>query len=77
MLADRLNRIICEKNISKRDFAKALGVSENYVYVLTCNVPSRASLNKKISPPLAKLIAKEFGYDENWILYGEGEHDYA
>ena len=77
MLADRLNRIICEKNISKREFAKALGISENYVYVLTSDMPSRAARNKKISPLLAKLIAKEYGYDENWILYGEEEHKHA
>ena len=34
-LADRLNKIIDEQNISKREFAKRIGVSENYVYTLT------------------------------------------
>ena len=34
-LADRLNKIIAEQNISKREFAKRIGVSENYVYTLT------------------------------------------
>ena len=67
-LAERLNRIIKEQNITKRDFAKRLGVSENYIYILTGN------LNKQqnISPSLAKLIALEFGYDENWVLNGDG-----
>lgn len=67
-LAERLNHIIKEQNITKRDFAKRLGVSENYIYILTKN------LNKQqnISPSLAKLIALKFGYDENWVLNGDG-----
>ena len=67
-LAERLNHIIKEQNITKRDFAKRLGVSENYIYILTGN------LNKQqnISPSWAKLIALEFGYDENWVLNGDG-----
>lgn len=60
-LANRLNLII-EKKISKREFAKRVGISENYVYTLTCK-------NKKIttlSPMLARVIAMEFGYDAEW-----------
>ena len=34
-LANRLNQIIDEQKISKREFAKMVGVSENYVYTLT------------------------------------------
>ena len=34
-LANRLNQIIDEQKISKREFAKRVGVSENYVYTLT------------------------------------------
>ena len=70
-LADRLNKIISEQNITKREFASRLGVTENYIYILTTNSPSRENVNKKISPALAKLIALEFGYDEKWVLYGE------
>ena len=33
-LANRLNQIIDEQKISKREFAKRVGVSENYVYTL-------------------------------------------
>ena len=72
-LADRLNQIIEEQNISKREFAKRIGVSENYLYILTGNSRPDSNKNKTISPSLAKLIALEFGYDENWILHGD-EH---
>ena len=65
-LANRLNKIIAEQNISKREFAKTLGVSENYIYQLT---GSQEKLTT-ISETLAKLIALEFGYDKDWIIYG-------
>ena len=66
-LADRLNKIIAEQNISKREFAKTLGVSENYIYQLT---GSQEKLTT-ISETLAKLIALEFGYDKDWIICGD------
>lgn len=69
-LADRLNKIIVEQQLSKREFAKRIGISENYLYVLTGNSRSDSNKNKTISRALAKLIAVEFGYDENWILNG-------
>lgn len=67
-LAEKLNHIITEQNISKREFAKRLGISENYLYILTGNSRPGTNKNKTISPALAKLIALEFGYDVNWIL---------
>ena len=66
-LADRLNKIIAEQNISKREFAKRIGVSENYVYTLTGDSEKITTL----SPSLAKVIAFEFGYDAEWILHGD------
>ena len=33
-LEARLNKIISEQNISKREFAKRVGISENYLYIL-------------------------------------------
>lgn len=65
-LADRLNKIIAEQNISKQNFAARVGISRNYLYILTGN----SGKNKKISRALAKLIAIEFGYDEEWIMKG-------
>jgi len=69
-LCDRLNQIIGEQNLSKRDFAKRLGISENYLYILTSNSRPGTDKNKTISRALAKLIAIEFGYDEEWIMNG-------
>ena len=68
-LANRLNQIIDEQKISKREFAKRVGISENYVYTLT------GESNKKttLSPMLAKVIGMEFGYDPEWILNGNKE----
>ena len=66
-LADRLNKIIDEQGLTKRAFAKTLGISENYIYQLT---GSKEKLTT-ISGPLARLIALEFGYDKDWIIYGD------
>lgn len=70
-LSDRLNQIIKEKNITKREFANRVGISENYLYILTSNSRPGTSQNKTISPTLAKLIGMEFGYDSEWILHGD------
>lgn len=66
-LADRLNKIIDEQKISKREFAKRVGVSENYVYTLT----GESNKITTLSTMLAKVIAMEFGYDPEWILNGK------
>ena len=68
-LADRLNKIIAEQNISKRELAKRIGVSENYVYTLTGESKKITTL----SPSLAKVIAFEFGCNAEWILNGNKE----
>lgn len=70
-LSNRLNQIIKEQNISKREFAKRVGISENYLYILTSNSRPGTKQNKTISPMLAKLISIEFGYDAAWILNGD------
>ena len=41
----RLNRIISEQHISKREFAKRVGISENYLYILTGNSRQGTSKN--------------------------------
>ncbi len=70
-LADRLNKIIDEQNISKIEFARRVGITKNYLYVLTGNSRKGTDKNKTISPMLAKIISLEFGYDENWVLNGD------
>ena len=72
-LANRLNQIIEEQNISKREFAKRVGITENYLYILTSNSRPGTNQNKTISPMLAKLIGMEFGYNPEWILNGNKE----
>ena len=69
-LAERLNQIIAEQKITKREFARRVGISENYLYILTSNSRKNTNQNKTISTTLAKLIAVEFGYDAEWILNG-------
>ncbi len=66
-LANRLNQIIDEQKISKWEFAKRVGISENYVYTLT----GESNKITTLSPMLAKVIAMEFGYDAEWILNGD------
>ena len=47
ILADRLNRIIEERQISKAEFARRIGVTPQYVLLLTGNarhVPKALSL---------------------------------
>lgn len=73
-LANRLNKIISEQKISKREFAKRIGISENYLYILTGNSRPDSNQNKTISPMLAKVIAYEFGYDADWVLNGDGKN---
>ncbi len=67
-LADRLNQIIKEQKLTKKEFAAKLSVTENYVYLLTGNSKNRPDT---MAHSLAKLVALEFGYDEAWILHGE------
>ncbi len=70
-LAERLNRIIHEQKISKAEFARRVGISENYVYILTGSRGSDPENPMTISASLAKLIALEFGYDEDWVMHGK------
>ena len=69
-LAERLNLVIREQGLTKAQFARQTGISENYVYILTGNSRPDSELNKHISPTLAKLIAVQFGYQEDWVLSG-------
>ena len=66
-LSNRLNQIISEP-----EFARRLGITVNYVYILTGNSRPDTEQNKTISPALAKLIALEFGYNADWVLHGDG-----
>ena len=69
-LADRLNQIIKEQKLTKKEFASKLNITENYVYLLTGNSKNRPDT---IAHSLARLISLAFGYDENWIITGNSE----
>ena len=66
-LKDRLQILLDEQNIKRKDFACTIKVTEGYV----SNI-----LNGKrdhISDSLALLIEQKYGYSAQWILTGEGE----
>ncbi len=67
-LADRLNHIIKEQGLTKAEFARKVGISENYIYLLTGHSKEKPNT---ISASLAMLIALEFGYDADWVMNGE------
>ena len=66
-LRERLKLILSELQIRQTEFAKSLGISANYVYLLT------SGKKTGISEPLARLIESTYGYSSQWILTGEGD----
>jgi len=66
-LGDRLRIVLKEHNLKQVEFAKALGVSANYVSLLI------SGKRGPISDTLAKLIEETYGYSAQWIMTGDGE----
>ena len=64
-LASRIRWIIEERQIKQTDFARALGISVNYVYLLT------SGRKTSISETLARLIERTYGYSAQWVLSGK------
>ncbi|WP_033117755.1 helix-turn-helix domain-containing protein [Intestinimonas butyriciproducens] len=64
-LASRIRWIIRERQLKQTDFARSLGVSANYVYLLT------SGRKTSISETLARLIEGIYGYPADWVLTGE------
>ena len=69
-LTQRLNKILSEQGMTKTEFADSIGVTQNYICILTSEVSS-AARGSNIFPSLAKLIGLKYGYDPDWILYGD------
>ena len=67
-LTQRLNKILSEQGMTKTEFADSIGVTQNYICILTSEVSS-AARGSNISLSLAKLIGLKYGYDPDWILY--------
>ena len=72
-LAARLEQIIREQGLTKADFARRFGITQNYLYILTGSTAHKNEAPAGISRSLVKLIALEFGYNEDWIASGVGE----
>ncbi len=66
-LGKRIQTILSERNLKQIDFAKALGISANYVNLIANDK------KEKISDILAKLIEETYGYSAQWVLDGTGE----
>jgi DNA-binding CsgD family transcriptional regulator/transcriptional regulator with XRE-family HTH domain len=64
-LHERIARILRERGLKKTDFAKALGVSRNYISLLA------NGRKRNVSVTLAKLIETTYGYRADWVLTGE------
>ena len=64
-LAGRIRQIIRESGVKQVEFAQSLGISANYVYLLT------SGRKTAISETLARLIERVYGYPADWVLQGE------
>jgi predicted transcriptional regulator len=64
-LGRRIEKIVSDTGMMKKDFAISVGVSPNYIYQII------AGKKTSISPSLAKLIETLYGYPSGWVLGGE------
>ena len=69
-LTQRLNKILSEQGMTKTEFADSIGVTQNYICILTSEIFSSAR-DSKFSSSLAQLIGLKYGYAPDWILYGD------
>lgn len=66
-LGQRIKCVLEDKSIKQVEFAKALGISSNYVNLLVNDKKTN------ISDTLAKLIEETYGYSSQWIMNESGE----
>lgn len=66
-LGERIQTILKERQLKQVEFAKALGISANYVNLLANDKKTN------ISDTLAKLIEETYGYSAQWLADGVGE----
>lgn len=64
-LAERIKTIIKNQNMKQAEFAKALGVSANYISLIVTGRKQNVSLT------FAKLIESLYGYPSEWVLHGK------
>ena len=63
-LGERFTRIIRALNMSKAAFARSVGVTPNYIYLLI------SGKMKTCSRTLALLIEAKYGYAADWVMTG-------
>ena len=68
-LGRRIQRVVDEKGMMKKDFARSLGVSPNYIYQII------AGKRDTMSESLARLIETLYGYPSGWVLRGSADAD--
>lgn len=64
-LARRIQKIVDDQGILKKDFAASIGVHPNYIYQII------SGRKTAISEPLAKLIEVFYNYPAGWVLHGD------
>lgn len=69
-IADRINEVLKVKGIKKREMARRLGISDS-------SVSTMCSGKSNPSSQTITMICREFGVNESWLRYGEGEMLFA
>jgi transcriptional regulator with XRE-family HTH domain len=64
-LGIRLKKIREENDLSQRDFAKKIGISQGMLSGIENGT-------EKFSKRTQKIVCLEFKVEENWLLYGQG-----
>ena len=66
-LGQRLKAILAERGVKQVEFARAMGISANYVNLIVNDKKDT------ISETLARLVEETYGFSAEWILTGTGE----
>lgn len=62
----RIKQVRETLELSQRNFSMALSISHSYIAGIETEV-------REVNGRLIKLIVSEFGVNETWLQYGEGE----
>lgn len=68
-IGERIKMIRKKEQLSRRAFGEILGTSENTIVNIECERLKRPDQKES----LYKLICREFGVNEKWLLTGEGK----
>ncbi len=68
MISDRIKAVREKYELSQADFGARLGISRDVVN----NIENNRLKRPEQQAPIYKLVCKEFGIDEHWLLTGEG-----